>query len=285
MGLISDLIGRRGEREARTIADVEAAISRLNGERELARGKLAAALQERERLLLVDGSEKRIGALEAECDAVRLTLERCERAEPLLLVELTELRSAAKQKLWAELRDEHGRVALAYAELLRAAVVKRQAMLEISDRAGNAGFGNEAQAYLTPPHPWLNSDAVGLFVSALERSREMPRPLIPREAAPAQKHREFRYAAMPGRPSSAPASKQPAAPPPPPKPKAAAKPAPPPPPPLAADADGNAKVVVLRPGIELADGRRPRVSDVVSLPFAQAEALLRNGAADTAPAA
>jgi hypothetical protein len=45
-------------------------------------------MQEREMLLLQDDSDKQIAELDAAADRCRLTLERIEKAEPLLLAEL-----------------------------------------------------------------------------------------------------------------------------------------------------------------------------------------------------
>jgi hypothetical protein len=47
--------------------------------------------------------------------------------------------------------------------------------------------------------------------------------------------------------------------------------------------DGELRIILLRPGIELPDGTPSRIGDVVSLPERTATQLMLKGAADLAP--
>ncbi len=75
-------------------------------------------MAERDRLLLVDNSDKRISELDAAADGRRLTLERVDEVEPLLLAELQELTHGGEAAPWAALRERYDAAALDYATAL-----------------------------------------------------------------------------------------------------------------------------------------------------------------------
>src|SRR5580704_7333646 len=106
MGFISEILGALWPSDAepapRTIADVEAALSRLAGERKAAREAVAAAMQARDELLVVDETDKKIAALDATADKHRLTLERLDKIEPRLVGELQGLRDARRRQAWQD---------------------------------------------------------------------------------------------------------------------------------------------------------------------------------------
>ena len=265
MGLISDLLGAIGGKKARTIADVEAALARLADERAKARQAVADAMRDRDALLLIDETDKKIAELDAQADRRRLTLERCDKAEPLLLRELEELRSEAKRARWRELRKRYDVAALAHAGAMRAAVETALVMLNMNDEARSAGFEHEVMAAFIPPVRTVRVEALTEFDVAIERAREMGKPAPPPAAPPPKV-----VAAAP-KPAARPT---PAPPPPPPKPFVAPKP----------DADGNVKVTIIRPGIELEGRARPRAGETIALPHADAMRIVRSGHADFAEA-
>ena len=227
MGLIADLLGAIGGKKgaSRTISDVETALARLADERAKAREAVARAMRQRDELLLVDETDARIAALDATADRRRLTLERCDAAEPLLLRELQQLRTEAKRAGWGALRTRYDEASVAYAAALRTAVERQAAMLNVNAEARRLGFEREVMAAFVPPTRMISVEALNEFETAIERAREMGRPAPASAPAPAPKA---------------------AAPPPPAKPKAAAaSPKPPPKPftPPAPDANGDVEIV------------------------------------------
>ena len=267
MGLINDLLGAVSGKKARTIADVEAALERLASQRATAKEAVAAAMRQRDELLLVDETDKKIADLDAVADRHRLTLERVDKAEPLLLSELEGLRTEAKAALWRDLRGRYDQAALDFAAALRVVVERQHGMLAVNEEARRAGFEHEVQATFVPPARAINVDALNIFEAAIERAREMARPApqapAPRPAAPPPKAAP-RVVASPPKPVNA--SPRPA----PPKPAFVATP----------DKEGNLEVVFLKSGIELPDGSRPKVGNVVKLTEKAAYAAVRASVAE-----
>src|SRR5271168_3684844 len=132
MGFISEILGiaRSSESTPRGIGEVEAALARLREERSAAREAVAAAMRTREELLVVDESvsDKKIATLDAAADRNRLTLERCEKLEPILLEELASLRKEAQRKRWLEISKRYDVEARAFAAAFRATLERWQAL-------------------------------------------------------------------------------------------------------------------------------------------------------------
>ena len=153
MGLIADILGglrANGKPTRRTIADVEAALSRLASERTAAREAVTKAMRKRDELLLVDDTDRKIAELDAAADKARLTLERCEKAEPLLLAELAALRTEAKQARWRDLRAKYETASRDYTNVLREAVAKQGVMLSLNDEARSEGSKPRERIAETP---------------------------------------------------------------------------------------------------------------------------------------
>jgi hypothetical protein len=184
------------------------------------------------------------------------------------------LRTEARQARGRDLRAKYETAARDYADALRGAIAKQAVMLALNDQARSEGFETEAIATFTPPMRILTADGLNEFELALDRQRDAEEAMRAPPPTP--------VAAMPVK----------AAPKPTPPPKAAPKPAPPPKaappaprpkprePIIEAPAKGEIALTVLRNGIELA-GRPPlTIGDVIALKPAEAERLLRSGAAD-----
>ena len=120
MGLINILLGAK--KGARTIAEIEAALARLVSERNIAKEAIASALAERNSLLLEDKSDARIGKLDTSTDKARLTVERCDKLEPILLRELATVKGAAKAAKWQELRSRYDSASTDFVHKARAAI-------------------------------------------------------------------------------------------------------------------------------------------------------------------
>jgi hypothetical protein len=161
MGLIADLLGSlKGEAATRTIADVEAALGRLGSSE-----AIADTASQRDELLLEDESDVRIGKLDSKLDKIRLVLERCDKAEPLLLSELGALRTRARRALWDRLRAGYDDQAVIYAAALRSAVEKLQLLVRLNEDARRQGFEAEVMAAFIPPTRMVSAEALLEFES------------------------------------------------------------------------------------------------------------------------
>lgn len=153
MGLLNDLLKPKGRQPA-TVAEAEAALVKLNAERDAANETAKAATRRRADLLLVDGSESKIVEAEAATDAARLTIERLDAAEPLLLQRLAELRDVVRTKLRAKLIAEHEAVVGPYVEAHRLAAAAAAKVHAARAALIQHRFQSEANALPAPP-PFL----------------------------------------------------------------------------------------------------------------------------------
>ena len=188
MGIVRDILGNVGlaaaRRPRRSIADVERALARLGDERRDAREAVSAASRERDALLLVDDSDVKIGELDAVTDRHRLTLERCEKLEPILLEELAALRNEAKRAHWRRLFAEKYTPALAdYAAKHRAALESFEILAAIREDAQRAGFASEAAHAMPFVGNILTREILGYVEHEADRVRDVAGEK-PRKAAP-----------------------------------------------------------------------------------------------------
>ncbi|WP_371423287.1 hypothetical protein [Tardiphaga sp.] len=250
---------------------VTTALSKLQEEREASSAALASFGQRRKALLLDDASDKEIAKLEAEMDSHHLRLERLELLEDDLLDRARKLRSVDRDKQLKVYLDKYFGAAAAYIVAHRAAARAVNGVTAIVDEARAAGFEHEFMAHVAPPPTMLDLSQIAVFESEIERISE--------SAA----GRERKIA-----PSAPPSRRQPAA-----KPATAGTPrrvfdgerAP------AADRNpralfadvakpGEKLVTISRNGYEHPDGRSCKTGDVVALPKAIADAVVRNSAGD-----
>ena len=133
MGLINILLGNK--KAARTITEIEAALARLVSERNIAKEAIASALTARDLLLLEDESDVRISKLDAAADRHRLTTERCDKLEPILLQELAAALGGARQVQWATLRSRYDTAATDFVQKSRAAITALEALARICGEA------------------------------------------------------------------------------------------------------------------------------------------------------
>ena len=189
MGFISEILGiSRSSSEAskpRGIGEVEAALARLREERSTAKEGIADAMRTRDALLVVDETDKKIAALDAAADRHRLTLERCEKLEPILLEELASLRNEAKRKRWLEISVRYDVEARAFAGAFRATLERWQSLIAIRGEAQNSGFASEAGALIVPPY-MLSQEMLDRFEAELDRQRDFAarKPEPKRQPAP-----------------------------------------------------------------------------------------------------
>jgi hypothetical protein len=198
LGLISTLLGTARPFDAakpppkRAIKDIEAALRRLADERSNARAAVAAALAQRDALLLVDGSDEKIVTLDALNDQHRLMLERCERAEGIPIAELEGARGANKRTAWKGFVDKWNAAETDFLAKYREALAAHEALGRLRAEASAAGFVTEAQ--LTFPqvpniltHALLEQYAQRRDLRLdrqLDAARQRPAPPAPAAAAP-----------------------------------------------------------------------------------------------------
>ena len=177
MGLVSQILGLpRPDGAAappppRGIAEVEAALSRLDGERRDARQALDRAKSARSELLLVDGSDKQIADLDADSDRHRLTLERCDKLEPLVRAELQSLQSEARRRRWQETSERYDAAARIFAGAFRVALEKWQSLIAMRGEALCKFTQTQVGGLIVPPAV-LTEDFLHRFEAELDRQRD-----------------------------------------------------------------------------------------------------------------
>lgn len=265
MGILSRLWNLTGrERGApRTVADVGLTLGRLADERRAASAQILALLERRRALLLDAETDAEITAVDAEADALRISVERLDAGEAALLDELRGLRDQARRDAWRALAERYDTSARNFAHSYRDTLLKWQGLIALRDEAQRGGFAAEANSLIVPPYT-LQAELLTPFESALDRQRDQ------REAAAA------RPAPTPAAAAAAIATAGPA-----PSKPTAARPAPAPPagPPTPA-ADGTVEIIGLKPAPEINGAPRLRVGQTARLPAAVARDVVASGAAD-----
>lgn len=270
MGLLADIRsklispkGRRNQDDSAAVAAAETALARLSSERDVAQAAIAAAADKRRALLLRDGTDDAISALEAETDAHHRTLERLDLLEPELLANLSAARGAQRQAILRHLAEEAPGAASRFAAALREAERRRLNVAELHAQADAAGVGHELRRVLEPaPWPFTNIDFLETYeVTTERRAAEFLRPPT---APPAP-------ATVTARP---PVAK--AVPPTPPSPVSQKPPAPPPPP----EGGGWREVMILRGGYPDTAGHGRTAGERIWLPPDVAQRAAQNGAVE-----
>jgi hypothetical protein len=275
MGIISDLLNfKPGGKRGATVADVEKSLARLAVGREAAQASISTILNQRRDALLADASDDAIAKLDAEADGHRLSLERFDLAEPELLAQLQNLRSAARRARWAELQRRRMDADRSYAVALRAAVDAFESLIRVSDDALNEGYASElGHSFATPPRI-IDRVLCDAFEAEAERLREavagivpvanpapaiIERPKVARQQSPLQ-HKVY----LDQQPEVGPPKKRE---------------------PIRETArDGEVLVSVMRAGYESPSGKQCLAGDVVAMPIDMAKTAVRNGAVTYAEA-
>ena len=258
MGFLSEIFGSTKKAAAPTVEGAEAALARLNVERESARAEVRILIEQRRALLLEDGTDDEIAALDQKIAAAELRIERLDEAEPRLLSELAGARDRRRRAQWNELRERGLAAAEKYLASARAAHADLMAYAAIIDEATAAQFTAEARASFPFAPSTLGPDLLAAFDRKLERSTtviEAKAPTPPKPPAPSAKKAPT--------PAAAPATPKKAAPPP-----APARKLPEP------DADGLVSVMTTRNGVPDADGAPLKMGATTRLPLDTAVALL-----------
>jgi len=243
--------------DAAAVRAAEAALARLADERTAAVAALASASARRRELLLADGTDESISALEADNDRHHRVLERLELIEGELLAALQQARVGARRAAWQAIHNEWNASVPEFCAAMREATRQFNRLLALRTRANNEGFASEAAATLEPP-PWVLTDPtlIDNFEVVAERRAEGAPALAPAPAPPVAARRVL------------------PAPAPPPGPVRAKRTHPP------APVEGGVEVVVLRAGFEAADGTSCDAGEKITLPAEIARRAAEKGAVD-----
>ena len=177
--------GARGA--AKTVAEAESALARLGDERRGTTAKIRALLDQRQALLLLDYFDAAIATVDAEVDALRLTIERLDAAEPVLMSELQGLRTDAKRALWAALQAKWNAAEVDYLAAFRAAVEAHEHLSVVRAEGIAAGFASEVAAVMPFAPHILDRGLLNQYEQERDRRIDaaQPRPAPqPRPAAP-----------------------------------------------------------------------------------------------------
>jgi hypothetical protein len=142
------------------------ALAQLDAERAATRQAVDAAMQRRRALLLNGGSDGEIGKLDRELDRLRLDLERCDEAEPILLDAVSTARAMDHRQSLEEIAKEYDAALADFGLAMHTAADRRLRLNAIRDHAVGAGH-HQASGYLeVPTQPTLDHADIDRFVSA-----------------------------------------------------------------------------------------------------------------------
>ena len=128
------------------------------------------------------GADDRIAELDAEADRLRLVVERCDAAEPILVAELAGARDRRRREQWRGLRDILFARSRNYLTQMHSAKAAFDAMVDARSEAIDAGFGAEVAAMFPPRCMCSPSTSFNQFERGLERAESMASQ--PRKPAP-----------------------------------------------------------------------------------------------------
>lgn len=272
MGIISELLAfLSGAGDGGTLADCQTALSRLAAERKATIASTEAATARRRALLVEDGTDKQIAAVDREIDANQLTLERLELIEDDLLGRLQGLRSGYRKTEWLKYYKRHAAAAADYIDKHRAARRAFDALVAVTDEVRAAGYEHEAMAHFIAPPQMLAMELIANFEREVERvgdsvagrtiqtpAQPIRKPFVPleqksttdtpRRVSPGEVHpRETGPARLPV---------------------------------VETAKDGEVLVRIVRSGVEAPSGRQCIGGDVIAMMPEIAEQAVRNGAAE-----
>ena len=271
MGLIERIFGkpRLTAESARGIATIEAAevaLKAVAAEELEAQAKISTLASRRRDLLLADDAETAVHDLDREAEEARVIIERCELIRPMILARVAEIRTAARNRRWGEIRAEREVAEREYVAAVRGAAKILARLTEIWDRAGADGFAVEARGvFIFPPIVVNDQAALDRFEAAVEGVAGAGRGVNPTpKPAPQPAPRK----------TTPPAKKAPA-------PAPAAEPILRRPEPIvpATNAAGQVRIVLLKPGFEI-DGKTRPVGFETWMEPAAAKELLRSTVAE-----
>lgn len=261
MGLLSRIFGAGSKAE--TVPEIEQLIAEANREDQEARQTITA-VEARRNALLIEGDDKALDADDAAKMKAQRTIERVSLAMP-------------------DLRRRHqGALARAKAKIVDELLIERQTVIaELRTALEAAAEANEKAIAFT-----TRANAMVGYVPVLAGPIRLELPL--RELADSWKSYVAQFEKPQHRPATFPSDiavaekpVEPIAPPKPPIPYSETlvrrKPTSVKPP------DGYLRIVMIRAGLELPDGGRSQIGDVIDFPHDTAMSLMRNIAADLAP--
>lgn len=242
-----------------TVADVQRLIVDLEREEAGAR-RTVQEIDVRRAALLVSGDDKQLDADRIAKERAERTLERVSLARSAMVERLTAAQQRARTELLIELRAERSQIIDRLHDAMHIAVDANEAAMAFNEKA-RALLGESAAPDLTAPfaYPLLQRSMIEPWAAYLAQTEgPVHRPATvqaPVAAAPIKAKAKI---------ASAPAAELPGCR----LPAQAQVPA------------GSMRIVIIRGGVELSDGSRPKVGDILDVPGEEAMSLLRSAAAD-----
>jgi hypothetical protein len=269
MGIVATLFETlRGPDDRDTLTGCQTALSRLAAERKAAIASTEAAMARRRTLLVEDGTDKQIAAIDREIDANQLTLERLELIEDDFLARLQGLQSDYRKADWMKCYKRHAVAAADYIDKHRAARRAFDALTAITDEVRAAGYEHEAMAHFIAPPQMLAMELIANFEREVERVGDsVAGRTIPTRPQPVRKPYIAPSIASPTGGSRGVVSSDTA-------PRRS--------PVVETAKDGEVLVRVIRSGIEAPSGLQCIAGDQIAMMPAIAEQAVRNGAAEFA---
>jgi hypothetical protein len=154
----------------KTVSECETALATVATERRVAEETIRELASRRREILLTDGGESTLAEIDRAGDEARITLERADLIEPIIMGRMVEISDENRRAKWRDLSERHIETTRKFIETVRAAVAARAAMDAVLAEACKSGFMSQAQAAFCAPLNSLNAEALANFVEVFEKS-------------------------------------------------------------------------------------------------------------------
>lgn len=260
MGILSRIFGSAGKAE--TVPEIDQLIAEATREDQEARTTIAA-VEARRNALLIEGDDRALDADDAAKVKAQRTIERVGLAMPDLRRRQQEALARAKAKIVDELLIERQTVIAELRTALEAAADANEKAIAFSARASAmVGYVPVLSGPIRLELPLRElTDSWKAYVAQFEKPQQRP-ATFPEHVAVAKPVQPVGPSKPPVPYSETLVRRKPAT----------AKPP-----------EGYLRIVMIRAGLELPDGGRSQIGDVIDFPHETAMGLMRNVAADLAP--
>jgi hypothetical protein len=164
-------LGGSDPHASNSLASLESALRQLDDERAGATAQIARAAEHRHALLL-QGSDAELAAHDVATDRLRLTIERLDAAEIVLLERLEAASSEERRARWASTKAHLDVLEANYVTALGAAVTVIDAVISARDHARAAGFEVEVVRSLVMLPRIVTREALENFMFQTERAAD-----------------------------------------------------------------------------------------------------------------
>ncbi|MGC2834254.1 MAG: hypothetical protein WA238_08820, partial [Methylocella sp.] len=162
---------KTGDAAPETVAGVQEILASLRRERGLAQAELHSLHEAREALLVDAESDSEIFALDQRMDAISLTIERLDAAEPGLLARLDAASGAARRARLAALVARYEPAEALYCETMAAAITALEKLQKLRLEMATE-FRDETCEFAYPPDR-INADLLDRFRFTIEQRHDV----------------------------------------------------------------------------------------------------------------